>query len=195
MIAIHQKLALATVALASLGMLGTQAYAGQPKNPNSGFTPIPVNNFRGAITGKISFAQSLLGSTAAADPCRDFRVDADMPAKPTPAPTGTGIHLSVPPTPGPVEAKSAAMTEKTKGSSIECIYSIPDLSAARFTVVATGHPRGFKAPAGGGLSAWRGGFSPQQRNVRLKRQGIATDSVTKVNFVFKLFEYSPNGGN
>jgi hypothetical protein len=194
MIAIQQKLALATVALASLGMLGGTAYAGQPVT-NSGITPIPGNNFRGSINGKISFAQSLLASSSAADSCSDFRVDADKPAQPTPAPTGTGIHLSMPPTPGPLEAKSATMTEKVKGSTIECSYSIQGLSAARFTVVATGHPRGFKAPAGGGISAWRGGFSPQQRNVKLKRRDIAVLSASKVNFVFKLFEYSPNGGN
>jgi hypothetical protein len=194
MIAIHQKRVLATAAFAALGMFGTQAPAYQPISG-----PVSIqNNFLGAISGKIDVAESLFPNGFPSDPCRGLVVRAEVPAKkqPSPAPTPSGINLLG--TPAPVmttEGKSGKMTGHVNGSTLECGYSIQGLSAGRYTVVPNGHPRGFEPPPGTGVSASRGGFSPAQKNVKLRSQGVLVDSASHVNLAFKLFGYSPNGGN
>jgi hypothetical protein len=174
MITVRQKAALATAAFLALGTFATQALANQP---NSGGTRGPTH---GAISGTISFPESYLPHGFNSKACRDFSVVAEMQSKHQPKLPKGVLNLDPRMT---VEGTSGRLTGTLDGNTVECAYSIQDLSAGQFTVQPSGESWGYKG-GGGGEEA----LNPVSKIVVLNRYGL--DVAEKSNVDFSLIQIS-----
>jgi hypothetical protein len=147
MIAVHRQVAIAAATFVTLSIFGTQA---------------PAQASGQSVSGKISFAVSLLPHGFNSKTCQDFRVIVEQPGpfQPTPRP-------SVPNLNGPEmvvisnKYHGTKITGSVKGGTVECAYStdIGDGALyAHITVTPKGKPLGYKAAAG-----TEGGFNPTEK--------------------------------
>ena len=163
MSAVRQKVAIAAIAfvtfIISLALMPAQASAQ-------------------GISGTISFAESLLPHGFSVKTCQDFQVIAEEPVS---------YHTTYPVMVVLGKTASGKIIGSVKDGTVRCAYSIEMLQVpgGQVTVYPTGHPRGYKAPAG-----YYGGFNPYDRfvNGKLCRPSC---SFSKVNFVFETIGGTP----
>lgn len=163
MIAVGQKVAIATAAFATFGM---------------SLALMPAQASAQRISGTISFKASLLPHGFNSNACRDFRVIAEQPAKPSPAmevigkTTGGQMTASV-------KGPEVALGEVQRSGTVECAYSLEMLQvpSGQVTVKPEGKPLGYKTPTSVGL------FNPGSKTVNGKRCR-PTCSFSNVDFVF-----------
>jgi len=163
MIAVGQKVAIATAAFATFGM---------------SLALMPTQASAQRISGTISFKASLLPHGFNSKACQDFVVIAEQPAKPSPAmevigkTTGGKMTASVN---GP-EVKPG---EVQRSGTVECAYSLEMLQvpSGQVTVKPEGKPLGYNSHTNFGL------FNPGSKTVNGKRCR-PTCSFSNVDFVF-----------
>jgi hypothetical protein len=174
-----RKTAALAAALIALGMLGSQAMAGNLNGTIGG--PIKTTNFEGAISGSISYPVSDLAHGFNANACSGLQVAAEVPARVQPK-LGPGIHLGNT-TKMTTVGESKHLKASLDGTSVECAYSIADLGAATYTVAPEGVPH---HAAIGQLTPY---FNPDTTTIKLHRSGIFVTSKSNVDFAFSPYLY------
>ncbi|MGP6158101.1 MAG: hypothetical protein ACLPYS_11470 [Vulcanimicrobiaceae bacterium] len=140
--------------------------------PNAGGIEGPTN---GRISGAISFPESMLAQGFNSNACRALHVVAEIPAARQPKQRYGVLNLA-----GPVMtvyAKAGRLTGRLDGNTVDCAYSIQNLTAGHFTVVPSGKPWGYK-PGGGHEEA----INPVEKVVSLNRYGLNVAKKSNVDF-------------
>jgi hypothetical protein len=164
MIAVGQKVAIATAAFATFGM---------------SLALMPAQASAQRISGTISFKASLLPHGFNSKACQDFRVIAEQPGKPSPAmevigkTTGGQMTASV-------KGPEVALGEVQRSGTVECAYSLEMLQvpSGQVTVRPEGKPLAYKPPTN-----YRGVFNPGYKTVNGNRCR-PTCSFSNVDFAF-----------